>query len=55
MTVADLGATPRGFRLQASTPEHKLARGKVIDEMAAAGWTLDTEPEVVPYQFSSSA
>jgi SAM-dependent methyltransferase len=32
-------------------PEHKLAREQVREEMAAAGWRLVAEPEVLPYQY----
>ena len=31
--------------------EHKLAREQVLDELAAAGWVLDAEPDVLPYQY----
>src|SRR5581483_850913 len=31
--------------------EHKLAREQVVDEMTAAGYTVATEPDVLPYQY----
>jgi ubiquinone/menaquinone biosynthesis C-methylase UbiE len=32
-------------------PEHKLARDQVVQEMAAAGYQLDEEPAILPYQY----
>ena len=32
-------------------PEHKLAREVVVDEMAASGYRLVAEPDVLPYQY----
>ena len=32
-------------------PSHKLAREQVVEEMAAAGYTLIEEPAVLPYQY----
>ena len=32
-------------------PEHRLARDVVVDEMAAAGYRLAAEPDVIPYQY----
>ncbi len=32
-------------------PEHKLERGQVAEEMKAAGWALEREPEFLPYQY----
>ena len=32
-------------------PEHKIAREQVLEEMAAAGWTVADEPDVLPYQY----
>lgn len=32
-------------------PDHKLAREQVVDELTAAGWTLTSEPEILPYQY----
>jgi hypothetical protein len=31
--------------------DHKLARGQVVREMAAAGYRLAHEPDVLPYQY----
>jgi SAM-dependent methyltransferase len=31
--------------------EHKLAREQVVEEMAAAGWVIASEPEILPYQY----
>lgn len=31
--------------------EHKLARGQVVEEMDAAGFTLAAEPDLLPYQY----
>jgi ubiquinone/menaquinone biosynthesis C-methylase UbiE len=31
--------------------DHKLARGQVVREMAAAGYRLADEPDVLPYQY----
>jgi ubiquinone/menaquinone biosynthesis C-methylase UbiE len=31
--------------------DHKLAREQVVAEMTAAGWTLDSESDVLPYQY----
>jgi ubiquinone/menaquinone biosynthesis C-methylase UbiE len=31
--------------------EHKLAREQVIEEMTAAGYSLSTEPDFLPYQY----
>jgi SAM-dependent methyltransferase len=31
--------------------EHKLAREQVVDEMQASGFTLASEPTVLPYQY----
>jgi len=30
---------------------HKISREQVTSEMTAAGWTLDSEPDVLPYQY----
>lgn len=32
-------------------PDHKLARGQVVREMAAAGYQLSEEPKILPYQY----
>lgn len=32
-------------------PEHKVARRQVIEEMIEAGYVLDDEPAVLPYQY----
>jgi ubiquinone/menaquinone biosynthesis C-methylase UbiE len=32
-------------------PDHKLPRAQVVEEMAAAGYTLAGEPDVLPYQY----
>jgi predicted methyltransferase len=31
--------------------DHKLAREQVVAEMTAAGWALDSESDVLPYQY----
>jgi len=32
-------------------PAHKIPREQVVSEMTAAGWALDSEPDVIPYQY----
>jgi ubiquinone/menaquinone biosynthesis C-methylase UbiE len=32
-------------------PEHKLARDQVVQEMGAAGYVLNEEPKILPYQY----
>jgi SAM-dependent methyltransferase len=32
-------------------PEHKLARGQIVDEFASAGYRLVGEPDILPYQY----
>jgi ubiquinone/menaquinone biosynthesis C-methylase UbiE len=32
-------------------PDHKLAREQVVEEMAAAGYALVAEPDILPYQY----
>src|SRR5262245_51709930 len=31
--------------------DHKISRDQVVAEMTAAGWVLDSEPDVLPYQY----
>jgi hypothetical protein len=32
-------------------PEHRLAREAVVSEMAASGYRLVAEPDLLPYQY----
>jgi ubiquinone/menaquinone biosynthesis C-methylase UbiE len=32
-------------------PEHKLARGQIVEEFTAAGYRLVAQPDVLPYQY----